>query len=69
MKIVLDTAMSKLTAWARCPFYPLEMKSRLISQANANAIIKVPEGIEQIKQQKQMKVQVLFDNSYRKSAL
>jgi molybdopterin molybdotransferase len=48
---------------------PLEKKSRLVSQANANAIIKVPEGIEQIKQQKQVKVQVLFDNSYRKSAL
>jgi molybdopterin molybdotransferase len=39
---------------------PLEMKSRLQSQANANALIKVPEGIEQIEQKKQIKVQVLF---------
>ncbi|MHC4556674.1 MAG: molybdopterin molybdotransferase MoeA [Planctomycetota bacterium] len=47
---------------------PLEMKSRLISQANANAIIKVPEGIEQLEQQRQIQVQVLFSNCYRKNA-
>jgi molybdopterin molybdotransferase len=38
---------------------PLEMKSRLRSQANANALIKVPEGLEQLEQKKHIQVQVL----------
>jgi molybdopterin molybdotransferase len=41
---------------------PLEMKSRLQSQASANALIKVPEGIEQLRQQQQIQVQVLWRN-------
>jgi len=39
---------------------PLEMKSRLKSQAHANALIKVPEGIEKLERKKQIQVQVLF---------
>ncbi|MFH1716232.1 MAG: gephyrin-like molybdotransferase Glp [Planctomycetota bacterium] len=42
---------------------PLEKENRLQCQAKANALIKVPEGIEQLKQNKQIKVQVLFGNS------
>ena len=47
---------------------PLKMKSRLKSQANANALIKVPEGLEQLKQKNQIQVQVLSGNVYRNSA-
>ncbi len=47
---------------------PLKMKSRLQSQANANALIKVPEGLEQLKRNSQVEVQVIFDNVYRNSA-
>jgi len=47
---------------------PLEMKSRLRSQANANALIKVPEGLEQLEQKNQIQVQVLLGNVYRNSA-
>jgi len=38
---------------------PLEMKSRLQCQANANALIKVPEGVEQLEPQRQIQVQIL----------
>jgi molybdopterin molybdotransferase len=41
---------------------PLEMKSRLRSQANANALIKIPEGIEQLEGHRQIQVQVLWRN-------
>ena len=41
---------------------PVELKSRLRSQANANALIKIPEGIEQLKEQRQIQVQVLWRN-------
>jgi molybdopterin molybdotransferase len=44
---------------------PLEKGSRLRSQANAEALIKIPEGVEQLRQNEQIKVQVLFGNSYR----
>jgi molybdopterin molybdotransferase len=47
---------------------PLRMKSRLQSQANANALIKVPEGLEQLQQETQITVQVLLGNVYRNSA-
>ena len=39
---------------------PVELKSRLQSQANANALIKIPEGIEQLEEQQQIQVQVLW---------
>ncbi len=39
---------------------PVENKSRLQSQAKANALIKIPEGIEQLKEQHQIQVQVLW---------
>ena len=39
---------------------PLEMKSRLQSQANANALIKIPEGQECLEENKQIQVQVLL---------
>ncbi len=38
---------------------PLEIESRLQCQANANAIIKVPEGVKQLEAQKQIQVQIL----------
>jgi molybdopterin molybdotransferase len=41
---------------------PVETRSRLQSQANANALIKVPEGIEQLERQSQIQVQVLWRN-------
>lgn len=41
---------------------PVENKSRLQSQASANALIKIPEGIEQLKEQQQIQVQVLWKN-------
>lgn len=41
---------------------PVETRSRLQSQANANALIKIPEGIEQLEQQSQIQVQVLWRN-------
>ncbi len=40
---------------------PLEMKSRLQSQANANAIIKIPQGVEQLEKTQQIQIQILFD--------
>jgi len=47
---------------------PVELKSRLASQASANALIKIPEGIERLEQQSQVQVQVLFsDASSRRS--
>jgi molybdopterin molybdotransferase len=42
---------------------PVELKSRLASQASANALIKIPEGIERLEQQSQVKVQVLFTDA------
>lgn len=41
---------------------PVETRSRLQSQANANALIKIPEGIERLEQQSQVQVQVLWRN-------
>ena len=41
---------------------PVENKSRLQSQAIANALIKIPEGIEQLEEQQQIPVQVLWKN-------
>ncbi len=41
---------------------PVETRSRLQSQANANALIKIPEGIEQLDAQQQIRVQVLWRN-------
>ena len=38
---------------------PLETKSRLQCQASANALIKVPEGIEQLEPQRQILVQII----------
>jgi molybdopterin molybdotransferase len=40
---------------------PLKIKSRLQSQANANALIKIPEGIEVLEKSEQIQIQVLFD--------
>jgi len=42
---------------------PVEAKSRLRSQASANALIKIPEGIERLEQQSQIQVQVLFSDA------
>jgi molybdopterin molybdotransferase len=39
---------------------PLEMKSRLQAQANANALIKIPEGLEYLEEKRQIRVQVLL---------
>ncbi len=39
---------------------PLQMSSRLQCQANAEALIKIPEGIEQLTENEQISVQVLF---------
>ncbi len=41
---------------------PVENRSRLQSQANANALIKIPEGIERLEEQQQTQVQVLWKN-------
>jgi molybdopterin molybdotransferase len=40
---------------------PLKIKSRLKSQANANALIKIPEGVEWLEKGEQIQIQVLFD--------
>ena len=40
----------------------LEMSSRLRSQANPNALIKVPEGIERLEKGEQIQAQVLLGN-------
>ncbi|MHC4236698.1 MAG: molybdopterin molybdotransferase MoeA [Planctomycetota bacterium] len=40
---------------------PLKIKSRLQSQANANALIKIPEGVERLEKGELIQVQVLFD--------
>jgi molybdopterin molybdotransferase len=40
---------------------PLQMSSRLQCQASANALIKTPEGIEQLTENEQIPVQLLFD--------
>ncbi|MHC4116164.1 MAG: molybdopterin molybdotransferase MoeA [Planctomycetota bacterium] len=39
---------------------PLKKGSRLRSQANAEALIKIPEGLEQLQENEQIRVQVLF---------
>ena len=39
---------------------PLKIKSRLQSQANANALIKIPEGIKRLDKSEQIQIQVLF---------
>ena len=39
---------------------PLKMRSRLKSQADANGLIKIPEGVEQLKEKEQIQFQVLF---------
>ena len=38
---------------------PLQIKSRLRSQANANALIKIPEGVERLEEGEQIQIQVL----------
>ena len=40
---------------------PLKIKSRLQSQANANALIKIPEGVERLVKADRIQIQVLFD--------
>ncbi|MHC4257531.1 MAG: molybdopterin molybdotransferase MoeA [Planctomycetota bacterium] len=40
---------------------PLRIKSRLQSQANADALIKIPEGVEGLVKADRIQVQVLFD--------
>jgi len=40
---------------------PLEKRSRLQCQAKANALIKVPEGIERLDKNEQISVQALFE--------
>ncbi|MHA1951798.1 MAG: molybdopterin molybdotransferase MoeA [Planctomycetota bacterium] len=40
---------------------PLKIKSRLRSQANANALIKIPEGVERLEKGEQIQIQVLLD--------
>ena len=40
---------------------PLNIKSRLQSQANANALIKIPEGVERLEKGEQIQIQVLFN--------
>ena len=42
---------------------PLQKGSRLQSQANANALIKIPEGVEQLQENEPINVQVLFGGS------
>ena len=42
---------------------PVESKSRLRSQARANALIKIPEGIERLEQHSQVRIQVLFNDA------
>ena len=42
---------------------PLKIKSRLQSQANANAIIKIPEGVERLEKGEQIQIQVLFNRT------
>lgn len=39
---------------------PLKKGSRLRSQANAEALIKIPEGVEQLREDEPINVQVLF---------
>ena len=39
---------------------PIEKGSRLRSQANAEALIKIPEGVEQLRENEPINVQVLF---------
>jgi molybdopterin molybdotransferase len=39
---------------------PLRIKSRLCSQANANALIKIPEGVERLEKGEQIQIQVLL---------
>jgi len=39
----------------------LKIKSRLQSQANANVLIKIPEGIERLEKGELIQIQVLFD--------
>ena len=40
---------------------PLKNRSRLQSQANANALIKIPEGVERLEKGEQIQIQFLFD--------
>lgn len=42
---------------------PIERGSRLRSQANAEALIKIPEGVEQLQENEPINVQVLFGGS------
>lgn len=39
---------------------PLKLKSRLLAQASANAVIKVPEGVARLEQGEEIQVQMLF---------
>ena len=42
---------------------PVEVRSRLASAALANALIKIPEGVERLERQSQIQVQVLFTDA------
>ena len=42
---------------------PLKMKSRLKSQANANALIKIPQGTERLEKGEKIQIQILFDRT------
>lgn len=42
---------------------PLKMKSRLKSQSKANALIKIPQGVECLEKGQQIQIQVLFNQT------
>jgi molybdopterin molybdotransferase len=42
---------------------PLKIKSRLQSQATANALIRIPEGVERLEKGEQIQIQVLFNRT------
>ena len=56
--------------WKNGQFFveSLKIKSRLKSQANAHALIKIPEGVERLEKGEQIQIQVLF-NRIKRDAL
>ncbi len=42
---------------------PLKIKSRLKSQADTNALIKIPEGVERLEKGEQIEIQILFNKT------
>ena len=42
---------------------PMKIKSRLRSQADADALIKIPEGVERLEKGEQIQVQILFNRT------